>query len=628
MPTTFFQYLKSYIFVYWKTFLVTAVIGILVTGIAVASVAILVALPQFILAHFGEGVQAQLPASSTEMKWSFDLSELTATARGFVDAMEKEYGIVKSILALSIVYLILAIAARSLQAYATCMLMRAKRDTERQTSADLFNHMFTLSIDFFNQRKLGDLTRRIGSDCGSLAQAAFDAIGVIFGAAPLFIFYWIILFMTSWELTLIGVGMFVIRSGVANWISRYLRRLKASMLALSGEVSSWNINVLGNAYVVKAFATEPAEVERYNRNIRNVMNLAVKADVMHQIDDATQAVLNGVVIITVAVAGVLMLLDGVFDVVTLFVFLIAAHRSMDPTQRLLRFIPHVNLALGSGPRVFEITKEKPRVIDGTRQSIEFSKSIVFEGVSFHYSQEMPIANNINFSIPKGKTVAVVGASGSGKSTLSYLLLRFFDPNEGRVLIDGIDIKDFSLETYRSLFGVVPQDTHLMNATIRENIVFGLPGKEASDEAIADAARISHVTEFVDEMPEGFETMIGDRGVRLSGGQKQRISLARAIIKSPEVLILDEATSSLDSESELFIQDAIARFTEERTAFIIAHRLSTILACDKIIVLEEGRISDQGTHNELMQRSDVYQRMYSAQFRAEEHDLVLQTGTAE
>jgi subfamily B ATP-binding cassette protein MsbA len=272
----------------------------------------------------------------------------------------------------------------------------------------------------------------------------------------------------------------------------------------------------------------------------------------------------------------------------------------------------IQLAYAGTERIFEILDEKPTITDlpGARTLETFDHEIVYRSLSFHDPEKRNILSNINLTIKKGDIIAIVGPSGSGKTTISSLLMRFYEPAEGSVLIDGKDIKDFTLSSLRSHIGIVPQETLLFNESIRYNIVYGR--KEASEEDIVSAAKAANAYQFISRMPKGFDTMIGERGVRLSGGERQRLAIARAILKNPPILILDEATSSLDAESEKLVQEAIENLMVNRTVIMIAHRLSTVKKANRIIVIDKGVIVEQGDHEKLISQEGVYSRLHNLQ----------------
>jgi subfamily B ATP-binding cassette protein MsbA len=292
-------------------------------------------------------------------------------------------------------------------------------------------------------------------------------------------------------------------------------------------------------------------------------------------------------------------------------FLFMLFSIMSPISSLNSLYARIQRGIVGSERVFAVMDTAPTVQEGTEQAPNLQNSIEINDLSFRYTDEVQILDNVSFSIPKSKTIALVGNSGSGKSTLADLLIRFYDPEHGGILLDGKDVRDFTFHSYRRLFGIVSQEATLFNDTITNNIRIG--NADATDEEVQQAAKIANAHEFIAPMPQGYNTLIGDRGVLLSGGQRQRLAIARALVGKPEILIFDEATSSLDSESEKIVQNAIIEVLKNRTAIIIAHRLSTIVHADNIIVMDKGRIAEEGTHTELLQKNGIYKKLYEIQY---------------
>jgi subfamily B ATP-binding cassette protein MsbA len=364
---------------------------------------------------------------------------------------------------------------------------------------------------------------------------------------------------------------------------------------------------------VKAFSMEKFEEGRFNRVLRSHARYETSLQRLKALAAPLTEILGA------AACGVIfwyggqsVLQGGGMTAGQFFVFLGAALSMMDPVKDLSKAHARIMAGLASGDRVFRILDEKPSVIEApdALEKADLEESISFENVSFSYERE-PVLKDVSLSLSKGEIVALVGPSGAGKSTLADMLPRFIDPDEGRILLDGVDLRCVSLSSLRKLMGVVTQETVLFNDSIRSNIAYGL--SDIPEERIREAARVANIIDFVDELPDGFDTPIGERGVTLSGGQRQRLAIARAVLKNPAVLILDEATSSLDTESERLVQQAIDSLVRGRTCLMIAHRLSTIRHATRIVFLEAGRIAESGTHADLMARNGRYRRLYNLQF---------------
>jgi len=479
----------------------------------------------------------------------------------------------------------------------------------------LYIHFHSLSLSFFNKQKSGELTSIIVNDVANMRQALTIGFQRMFVEPINIIAFTTLLFIISWQLASIAVIIIPLAGFVIVKISRSIRRKSRRTAVKIASITNIITETLASIRVVKAFAMENYEVDRFTKETNNYYNLMFRRSRLRSIAPPITEIL-GVVI------GVALLWIGGSEVLAAegitsedFIrFILIMFSALQPIRSLSNVFAEVQVGAASAERVFHILDTKPTIIDADNsiKDIVFNEHISFDNVSFQYEDgESKVLKEIDFSINKGSVVALVGASGSGKSTMADLIPRFFEPTKGRITLDAIDIKDIRIKSLRKLMGIVTQETILFNDTISGNIAYGQ--KEVKSSKIHAAAEAANAKEFIDALPQGFNTVIGEKGVRLSGGQRQRLAIARALLKDPPILILDEATSSLDTESEKYVQEAIDNLMKDRTVLVIAHRLSTIVNADRIIVLDNGKIVESGTHTELLDKSGIYKNLYDIQF---------------
>ena len=468
----------------------------------------------------------------------------------------------------------------------------------------IYGHLQILSLDFFHKGRLGELMARITYDVGLLEVAISEAIPNLIFKFLTVIFYLFILFFISWKLALFSLFILPMLSFPILRIGKHLRKITLLLQEKMADITSILQEKIGSIQIIKAFTNEERERKNFNRESERFFRLMLR-----QIKKV--AILPPLTEFVGAGSGALLIYFGGKEVLAgrlttgvFLLFLIALFSIISPIKGIASANARIQAGNSVLPRIFKILQEKNEVdekenakgLSGIREKIEFSH------LSFSYQQKN-ILKDINLKIKAGETLGIVGGSGVGKTTLINLLLRFYDPTEGAILIDEEDIKNFKLKSLREKIGLVTQEPILFNDTIRNNIAYGKP--EATGEEIKEAAKVANIHHFIEGLENGYGTVIGERGATLSGGEKQRIAIARAILKDPPILILDEATSNLDSASEKLVQEALNRIMEKRTSFVIAHRLSTIRNADLIVVLQDGRIAEQGTHGELITRKGLY-----------------------
>ncbi len=485
----------------------------------------------------------------------------------------------------------------------------------RDVRQNLFDKAMGLPLAYYSNERKGDLMSRIQSDVGEIEIAVIavlelffrEPIAVILNVAALL--YW------SPQLTLFSFILLPISALVISRIGKSLKRTAGQERIELGVLFSKMEEALGGIRIIKAFNAQKFIKDSFGKTNLRHQQLTTKAFRKRDLSPPLNEFLAVAVMLGIVWYGGSMILDNQttngFDGPQFIGFILVFSQLLRPIQGISTSIANLNKAQAAQNRINEIlnTDDQIHEVNNAIDKIDFSEGIHYKNVNFSYNDE-PILKNISFSIPKGKTVALVGESGSGKSTISDLLPRFYDVKNGEIVIDNTNIRDMKLDYLRSKIGIVNQESILFNGTVAENISFGKPN--ATREEIIDAAKIANAHKFIEELENGYDTQIGERGNKLSGGQKQRVSIARAILKNPDILILDEATSALDTESEKLVQEALNKLMADRTSLVIAHRLSTIRNADEIIVLSKGEIIERGTHQELLQKGGTYSYLSSLQ----------------
>mgnify|MGYP002464727130 FL=1 len=488
----------------------------------------------------------------------------------------------------------------------------------RDIRNQIYQKINSLSLGFFSEERKGDIIARMSGDVQEVESSIMSSLDMLFKNPILILFYFITLICISWQLTLFTI-LFVPPFG---WFMGVVgKKLKAHSIeaqALWSDTMSMVEETLGGLRIIKAFCAEEKMNKRFNQVNSSYRDNIMRVNIRQQMAHPMSEFLGTILIVVVLWFGGILVLDyGRIDGPTIIFYLVMLYSIINPLKEFSKASYNIPKGLASMERIDKILQAEVEIKDkeNPEHISSFEHQIEFRHVSFAYTDRKSaelvyVLKDINLVIPKGKTVALVGQSGSGKSTMVDLIPRYYDVQEGEVLIDGINVKDLAVHDLRMLIGNVNQEAILFNASFKDNIRFGKT--DATDEEIANAAKIANAYEFITKSEKGFDTNIGDRGGRLSGGQRQRVSIARAILKNPPILILDEATSALDTESERLVQDALEKLMKTRTTVAVAHRLSTIKHADEICVLHEGKIVERGTHEELIEKKGYYKKLHDMQ----------------
>ncbi len=532
----------------------------------------------------------------------------------YITSISNEKGTFTAILFVSILFLSASLLSNLFRFLGLFFSSPIQVNTAKDIRNALFHKILILPLSYYSNHKSGDIITRMNADVQEIETLLKNAMTLLFRDPWIVITFLIALLMISPLLTLISLLIFPLLTFILAKISNSIRRKSKQGQEQLSVIGSMFEESISGLRIIKGFNAIPFFVKKFKTTNEQFTRLTNKIYRKIELSSPVAEVLSTVSLCLVIGTGGYLIFhkSGHLQANTLILFILIFARLIPPIYAGVRSFNIIQKALISARRIFEIIDAKEEIIEkeNALPIKKITKSIELKNVSFAYESNNWILKNINLSIEKGKTIAIVGMSGSGKTTLINLLPRFYDVTKGEILIDGINIKDYIISDIRSLTGLVSQDVLLFNDTVYNNICFGL--ENVSEEKVIEAAKIANADSFISEMPDAYQSIVGDRGVKLSGGQRQRISIARAVLRNPELLLLDEATSSLDNQSEILVQQAIENIMKNRTSIVIAHRLSTVQHADRIIVIHKGSITEQGTHTELLNNNQVYAKWVDMQ----------------
>lgn len=604
----FLQILRRFIPPYKKYLALTVVFNILSAVLNIFSFAALIPILQILFRTEGAGTATEL------MPWSLDnLKEVLANnADYYVTQLIGDVGATTTLLLIGLFLAFATFLKTGAYFLSSATIIPIRTGVVRDIRNQLYHKITSLPLGFFSEERKGDIIARMTGDVGEIESSIMSSLDMLFKNPILIISYFTALIFISWQLTLFTLVFVPIFGWFMGYVGRKLKRKSIAAQSLWSDTMSQVEETLGGLRIIKAFCAEDKMNKRFdgiNTEYRDsIQRVNIRQQMAHPMSEFLGTVL---IIIVLWVGGILVLDQQILSGPTFIYYLVMLYSIINPLKDFSKASYNIPKGLASMERVDKILKAENTIKEpaNPKHIASFEHQIEFRHVSFRYGEQW-VLKDINLVIEKGKTVALVGQSGSGKSTLVDLIPRYYDVQEGEVLIDGINVKDLGIHDLRQLIGNVNQEAILFNDSFYGNITFGVDS--ATREQVEQAAHIANAHEFIMQTEHGYDTNIGDRGGRLSGGQRQRVSIARAILKNPPILILDEATSALDTESERLVQDALERLMKTRTTVAIAHRLSTIKNADEICVLHEGEIVERGTHEELLEKGGYYRKLHEMQ----------------
>ena len=594
----------------YKRYLVWSVVfNILSAVLNIFSFMAIIPILQILFQTGGDSV----PQSLMPISWDNLQEAFSNNANYYVGQLIQNIGPTTTLLVIGIFLAFMTFLKTGAYFLSSATIIPIRTGVVRDIRNQLYHKITSLPLGFFSEERKGDIIARMSGDVAEVENSIMSSLDMLFKNPVLIVAYFSTLLIISWQLTLFTLVFVPVMGWFMGMVGRKLKQNSIKAQALWSDTMSQVEETLGGLRIIKAFCAEKKMNNRFDRINSAYRNDIMRVNIRQQMAHPMSEFLGTVMIVIVLWFGGILVLSGdkMLTGPTFIYYLVMLYSIINPLKEFSKAGYNIPKGLASMERIDKILNAENNIVENPspRHIASFEHQIEFRNVSFRYDKKW-ILRNINLTIPKGKTIALVGQSGGGKSTLVDLIPRYYDVQEGEVLIDGVNVKNLGIHDLRQLIGNVNQEAILFNDSFRNNISFGVDG--ATDEQIAEAAKIANAYDFIMQTEKQFDTPVGDRGSRLSGGQRQRVSIARAILKNPPILILDEATSALDTESERLVQDALERLMKTRTTVAIAHRLSTIKCADEICVIHEGEIVERGTHEQLLAIDGYYKKLNDMQ----------------